>query len=121
MSVVPRNSRRSAGHGFLARTDNATVSRGRARRAAVDAVTSCHGDAATWSARSGRATSARNAAGAWLSTSGGGRDRVGRPGLGEADRGGRSVRAGGRVCAGVLNSLELKPEVLVLRGGRRHE
>ena len=58
---------------------------------------------------------------AWLSTSGGGSDRVGRPGLGEADTGGRRVRAGGRVRAGVLDGLELQPEVLVPRGGCRHE
>ena len=43
---------------------------------------------------------------AHLSTSGGGRDHVGRPGLGEADTGGRRVRAGGRVCSfGALGRL----------------
>jgi hypothetical protein len=35
--------------------------------------------------------------------------------------GGRRVRAGGRVRAGVLDGLELTPEVLVPRGGCRHE
>ena len=39
---------------------------------------------------------------AWLSTSGGGRDCVGRPGLGEADTGGRRVRAAGESARAFL-------------------
>ena len=50
----------------------------------------------------GRAKSPRNAAGARLSTSGGGRDCVGRPKLGEAATGGRSVRAAGESARAFL-------------------